>query len=209
MLILTLLLAGCPGAPRSVLFAGDSNTAWLACSYPNQWQALHDPLAYHAFNGGVFGSTATDWVASGRLLERLAADQPTEVVIALGTNDVMNRGRSGWLVVTDLLALYQQATTFTRANGEHPRVFLATTPRVYDPPASWAFTPAQVTSFNVQITALNAFLRMNVPAEHVLDFDSWMPAQWTAGMLYGPNDGVHMGCDAHTVRAQKVEAAVL
>ena len=210
VLLLIALLAACHSSQRDVLFAGDSNTKLMPCSYPNQWQAMHDPVTSRAYNDAIFGSTAQTWRDDGVLLERLEADQPTDVVIALGTNDIGGHERAGALVGGDLVALYRQAEAFTLRNGRRPRVFLATIPPFYDPPnrQGWKWSVADIARFNVQARAANAFIRLGVPATRVIDFDSWMPATWTAGFLWSDRDGIHLGCEAHAVRARKVDAAL-
>src|SRR5215813_7204026 len=88
-LAVCLALAACRG-PRSVMFVGDSNTHFLACSYPKLWQARHDVGTFVGYDEGVFGTSAEGWLQRGLLGPRLEARQPREVVIALGTNDVLS-----------------------------------------------------------------------------------------------------------------------
>jgi hypothetical protein len=47
-----------------------------------------------------------------------------------------------------------------------------------------------------------------VPAERVVDFDSWMPATWDASVMWRDTDGRHLGCGGHAIRADVCEAVL-
>jgi lysophospholipase L1-like esterase len=187
------------------MFAGDSNTSPSDCDYPRQWQATRDPTTWASVNEGIFGSAAFGWIRDGTLLARLAADQPDRVVIALGTNDLGNH-RSPGHVVADLWTLYRQVETFRLRGGRHPVAYVATIPPVYVPAEPGDPTAEEAARLRNEIAATNVLIRLRVPKGRVIDFDSWMPAQWTAGIMRLPNDGVHLGCDGHAARARAVGA---
>jgi lysophospholipase L1-like esterase len=184
---------------REILFIGDSNTHFLPCAYPLQWQGRHDPNVLRAYDEGVLGTTAHWWLDGKVLLDRMSRDQPDAVVVALGTNDV------GQLiepsdVVRDLLDLYNQA------EYAHLRGYVATVPPVYDPES---LDPDKNTLLNDSIRDVNIMLRALLPPGRVVDFDSWMPAEWTAGImttnLQGVRDGIHLGCEGHRIRADFID----
>jgi hypothetical protein len=128
-------------------------------------------------NEGVFGSWAFGWVHQDIMRTKLAADQPDRVVIALGTND-LGGGRPPGIVIGDLWTLYTQVETFTRTDGGHPIAYVATVPPVYQPPQPGRPTPEEAVRLRRDIVALNALIRGRFPKDRVIDFDSWMPAEW-------------------------------
>ncbi len=181
------------------MFVGDSLTSTpVGCDYPRQWGARHPGARF--YGDAVFGSTAREWLESGRQQRLLALRHPTIVVIALGSNDVRS-GRMFSLIVGDLRTLYDQAA----AAPEHPTVYIATVPPMYDPPAG---KPIHAVDLQTTIRAMNQLIRIRFPADRIIDFDSWMPPIWTADVMWGPNDGVHIGCGGQRLRAEHVEAKV-
>ena len=203
MAVCCLALVGCRER-RSVMFVGDSNTHFLACSYPKLWQARHDVETFIGYDEGVFGTSAEGWLKKGLLAPRLAAHQPREVVIALGTNDVLS-GRPYGAILSDLASLYQQVEAYTLADGTHPMAFIATVPPLYDAPTATRPPTEQLQSV---VRAVNFYVRIRFPRASVIDFDSWMPSTWDATMMLGPTDGIHLGCAAHAIRADLVDAAL-
>ncbi len=62
-LLLVWLLATACGS-RSVMFAGDSNTHFLPCAYPTQWQAAGNPARRKGYDEGINGSAASDFATA-------------------------------------------------------------------------------------------------------------------------------------------------
>ncbi len=201
-----LLLAGCH--QNVVMFAGDSNTSgWNGCQYPFQWRQSENPHRWTSVNAGAMGSGAFSWIAEGRMEKNLATFNPDQVVIALGTNDVVQH-HEATAVVANLWTLYQQVQAYTLPGGGHPRAYVATIPPFVRPADPGKPRPDEVVALNLQVSIANALIRARFPKNRVLDFDSWMPAEWTEGMMYWRADGIHIGCDAHAARAKIVAAAV-
>ena len=214
MLLGLVLSAGClldvdGDGVREILFAGDSNTRYLSCAYPYTWQARHDPNVLRAQNEGLFATTAHFWVDNGVLQAALLRDEPDAVVIALGTNDVGQR-IPPILVMANLMTLYRQAVSHTLPNGSHPVAAIATVPPVYDPAG---LDPAGTAAKNADIRTLNALIRSWLPASRVVDFDSWMPAEWDAAFMatnmLGKPDPIHISCGAHEIRADLIDDLVI
>jgi lysophospholipase L1-like esterase len=207
-----LFAVGCERSPTCVLFVGDSLTAFPAkCSLSVQWAARHPEGSVKAWNAGLFGSTAQQWLRESLLPPQLQASSPRIVVIALGTNDIGHHRPLG-AIVGDLAALERQAAAFTDARGRHPTVYVATVPPMYDPPdgdlRDWRGTIADVSEVRTRIAALNALIRARFPSDRVIDFDSWMPVEWAADVMSGPADGVHFGCGGQAKRAERVHLAL-
>jgi lysophospholipase L1-like esterase len=201
LIVALVVLTACHRRRAAVLFVGDSLTSFPpSCDYARQWAALHpgDALVYSV---GLFGSTARQWLDTGQLKELLALRHPTVVVIALGSNDVRS-GRMFSVIVSDLRALYDQAEA---ADG-HPKAYVATVPPMYDPPEG---DPIGAAALRTKIEGTNQLIRIRFPADRVIDFDSWMPAAWSPEVMFGPNDGVHMGCGGHRLRAEHVDAKLV
>jgi lysophospholipase L1-like esterase len=218
-LVLTLaigtLLAGCvldgdgDGVVRW-LFSGDSNTQWLPCSYPEQFQSRHDPAKILSYNEGLFGTTAHFWVDNDILVDALEADRPDAVVIALGTNDA-GQHIDPADIAQDLLTLYTQAASFPLTAKARPKVFVATVPLIYDP---LDLDPEGTELTNAIIDELNMLIRALFPLDHVVDFDSWMPEEWDATFMWTSvftrqPDGVHLNCPAHEIRADLIDALLM
>jgi lysophospholipase L1-like esterase len=132
------------------------------------------------------------------------ARHPSIVVIALGTNDART-GRPFGVIVNDLRALYDQVEAADGPHG-HPKAYIATVPPVYDPPEG---DPIGAAALQTKIKAMNQFMRLRFPSDRLIDFDSWMPAEWTADVMNGPRDGVHVGCGGHRLRAEHVDAKLV
>jgi lysophospholipase L1-like esterase len=208
-----VLCAGClvdldRDGVRELLFAGDSNTTFLSCAYPIEWQARHDPAVLRGYDDGIFGTTAHFWVDYGVLLDRLDRDQPDGVVIALGTND-LGQGIAPALVMSNLMLLYRQVLAHTLPNGAHPVAAIATVPPIYDPTG---VDPVRTAAVNANIRLLNSLIRAWLPPARVVDFDSWMPAEWDPAFMWtnarGQPDGVHISCGAHEIRADLIDDLV-
>jgi lysophospholipase L1-like esterase len=187
------------------MMVGDSNTHFLPCAYPLVLQARYDPKRVHVFDEGIFGSAAFGWIRDGSMAPRLQADQPTAVVLALGTND-LGLHRLPGLVIKDVARLYEEVERFTLADGRHPKAYVATVPPVYVSPIPSNMNANVVQALEARISLLNSLIRVRFHADRVVDFDSWMPAQWTAGIMFAPVDGIHLGCDAHKTRADILQA---
>ncbi len=177
---------------RELMVIGDSNTKFLSCSYPQQLSASHPALV--VWNEAIFGSATVGWVAQGLLPPLLDEHQPDAVVIALGVND-STLLRTSDQIVADLVTLGDQVDALTFANGGHALAYFATIPLIY--PEDDPRDPV--------IAAVNARLRALEPAGRIVDFDSWMPDVWEAGVMWRVNDGVHIGCAGHTRRAEVLE----
>ena len=183
---------------REWMMVGDSNTTFIACAYPIVLQSRYDPLDVTILDEGDFGSSAASWVAGDVLAPLLAAFDPDAVLISLGTNDiVVGTAEAAW---ANLQQLYDQAAAWCHANGDCVVPFVATVPPIYSPP--------DPVDYNPEIQALNALIRASVPAERVVDFDSWMPATWDASVMWRDTDGRHLGCGGHAIRADVCEAVL-
>lgn len=201
-----VLCAGClvdfdGDGVREVLFAGDSNTHFLSCAYPIAWQARYDPHLIQAQDEGVFGTAAQFWVRYGILQTALDRDHPDAVVIALGTNDVAQR-IPPILIMANLATLYRQVLDHTLPNGSHPVAAIATVPPIYDPAG---IDPEGTAAQNADIRLLNTLIRRWLPPNRVVDFDSWMPEEWDPAFMWWELDGVHIGCEAHRIRADLID----
>jgi lysophospholipase L1-like esterase len=177
---------------REWMMVGDSNTSFLPCAYPQQL-AFHHPSVVVS-NEGIFGTAASWWVQTGQLPPLLATHKPDAVLIALGTNDLRTRTRDQ--ILADLATLRDEVTSFVLPNGAHPVPYLATIPPVY---------PRLDTDLEPLIEAVDAGIRQLVPPTQLVDFDSWMPAEWDPDVMWIEGDGVHLGCRGHTRRAEVVE----
>ncbi len=186
-----------------MMFAGDSNTHWLSCAYPLVWQARHDPALVRAEDEGIFATTAHYWVDHDVLGTALLRDHPDAVLIALGTNDV-EQGIPPLVIMANLATLYLEVAGFTLPTGRHPIPIVATVPPIYDP---MGVDPVGTAIKNASIRQLNWMIRGWLPPNRVVDFDSWMPAEWDSAFMlstWGP-DPVHLSCDAHEIRADLVD----
>jgi lysophospholipase L1-like esterase len=199
-------IRGCKPPPVVVLFVGDSLTTFpLGCDYPRLFYWHHGAKVV-VRNAGSFGSTARGWLNTGKLERLLVLYRPRVVVIALGTNDVAS-GRRFPVIVQDLRTLYDRVEAGTDAHGRPARAYVATVPPIYDPPEG----PRKKNGAAVrrEIGALNTYLRMRFPRERIVDFDSWMPAAWSADVMESADDGVHISCGGHERRAERVVATVV
>ncbi len=189
------------------MMAGDSNTHFLPCAYPLELQSRYDPQRVRVIDEGIFGSAAFGWIRDGTMRPRLERDQPTAVLLALGTNDIGLHHAPG-RVIADLATLYADVEGFTRSDGGHPKAYVATVPPVYLSPIpnDKLVRHDEVPSMNTDIRLLNTLIRIRFRADRVVDFDSWMPAEWTASLMLVPEDGIHIGCDAHKKRADILQA---
>jgi len=177
---------------REWMIVGDSLSNFPgSCAYPTQFALRHPGITVS--NEAIFGSHAVNWVAHGTVPPLLVAHEPDAVLIALGTNDLAFR--SADQIVADLRALHDQVVGHTLPNGLHPVAYVATIARLYLHPRE----------FDEKVDAVNAALRAWLPASRVVDFDSWMPAEWDPDLMLWSSDGVHLGCVAHTRRAEVLD----
>jgi lysophospholipase L1-like esterase len=193
---LLALLAACArisdvdGDGRLTLFAfGDSNTNWLPRAWP---EVLRDRHGLAVVNAGVLGLHATTALRDDMLRPRLVDEHPDVVVIALGTNDVADEVPPE-VVAETVLFLADQASRHCYGRGRCIKAFVATVPPIYAPPRD--------RGFDSEIQAINATLRARVDAARLVDFDSWMPAQFDPALMI---DGIHLGRKLQARRADEV-----
>jgi hypothetical protein len=103
--------------------------------------------------------------------------------------------RLGIPTIANLLTLYGQVTRHRLPNGEHPMAYVATLPVAY-------FVPQDVSD---KVAHLNGMIRATFPADVVVDFDSWMPADWDVSLMFMDIDGIHLGCGGHARRADVLD----
>lgn len=209
ILLLACLLVSACASDTGVLFIGDSLTLYpIGCEYPAQLERRHPPGRVLAYNVAAMGTDTAWWLSKGKIDEKMAAHRIDVVVIALGSNDVRH-GRSFEGIVDDIVELRRRVAATSDARGRRPRVLLATIPPQYNPPerdqAGRRNPPNDAAPIRTQIVAANTLLRTRVPGDQIVDFDSWMPAEWDAAVMDRPWDGVHIGCGGHGRRAEAVD----
>lgn len=179
---------------REWMFIGDSNTKFLPCTYVSQLTLRHPDVT--AVNEAVFGSAAFGWVGEALLPALLDRHAPDAVLIALGTNDLATR--SAQQILGDLRTLHDQVVEQSLPNGASPLAYVATVSPVY----------LAEGAFDAKIEAVNAGIRSWLPAGAIADFDTWMPEEWDASVMWWPGDGLHVGCGGHARRADVLDLMV-